>query len=365
MIGDSGGRPAGATSGPGNAGLEGGGPAGPSGGAGGSGNYRNVNVARPDGFVLYFTGMVGEKLIDKLEKRRTHSDAYYGQILKDVPLLQPETAKVAASSRPNRPPPRRTRRRRNTPMSAIAGGPSGGNAGGGNLAQPSSPNDPFGQQGAGSTNPAAAPAKVIDRAMGTGEAQRPDDDLQGTVIPGVMLLGVGRKQQLVDRAKEYGLDALIVISVRVSKTRSGEASSTTNLKIVNLYGEPGEENVFHGKTLKNSATSSDVDKMLRRAFEAADAVFKASDLPPQLKPKHVKKRIETLLADEHTNPLPWAVEILNWDRMDLVEDDQFVIDSLNRLFKRDIGEALLSPDESDRLKALAPWVETSPNDDDL
>ena len=61
---------------------------GTGGGRGGSRSgrtYKNVDTERPDGFLLYYTGDFGEKLISFLDERRLDDDApFYGQILKDV-----------------------------------------------------------------------------------------------------------------------------------------------------------------------------------------------------------------------------------------------------------------------------------------
>lgn len=375
VVGDAGDSGSGGGGGGTPVGLEGGqGP--PAAGNAASGKYANVDVKRPDGLILYYTGDVGEQLIDRLNKRRVHRDAYYGEILRDIPLVIKNdiaSTQPAQATQPNVPftPIGGGRRNRNLPtLNTGGGGPAQAPI---NPNQPATPNgsgiEPGG--GAGQNASAAggapiAPASVLQRARASGASGDPDENTMGTVIPGVMLLGVGGKKELVEKARENGLDALFLITVRVSKSRSGDASSLTNLKVVDIKGER-DENLYNGKSLKNTADADDVERMLNGAFEVADAKFKASDLPPNLKPEHVARRVKTILEMDIQNPLPYAVEILDWHMMDMI-DDQMAIDALNQLFKDDqMGEALLSPKESDRMKALRPYLRSSRRsaDDDL
>ena len=332
---------------------------------------------RPDGLILYYTGDVGEQLIDRLNKRRVHRDAYYGEILRDIPLV---IKNDIASTQPNRPTAP------TAPFTPIGGGrrnrnlPTLNTGGGGPAQAPINPNQPGPPGGAGiepgagpgqdasatAGGPPVAPDSVLRRASASGASGEPDEDTMGTVIPGVMLLGVGSRQKLIERARENGLDAMFLITVRVSKSRSGDASSLTNLKVIDIKSER-DEHLYNGSSLKDTADAKDVERVLDGAFDVADEKFKASDLPANLKPEHVATRVQTILAMDIRNPLPYAVEIVDWHMLGMI-DDQMAIDALNQLFKDDdIGEALLSPDENDRLQALRPYLKSNRRsaDDDL
>ncbi len=387
----------------GNAGLEGGDAPPP--GAGGSTSsserkYKNVNTARPDGIVLYYTGEMGEMVIDSLDKRRRTGDAYYGELLKSIPLLLPsQPTKQTASNSAGAPgmggggggtanrgfgSSDARNARRNLPGAAVGGGgggssqpvqppsgdptfPSGSSAGG---------NESGSNAAAKSNAPKEAPAKVLARAMGSGESAKPEPNTTGTIVPGVMLVGVGKKAALVEKAKEMGLDALIVFNVTVSKTRSsGKVSSMTKMTILNLI-DSDEEVVYSGKALKDTVVADQKEKgmtpvktVVNAAFKSnADLKFKAEELPSALNSENVKRRVDSLVANPAGNPLPLALEVLNYHQDGLV-DDQFAIESLNTIFGDDsVGSALVSSDPRVRVKAIAKWVmngKSLDDDDDL
>ncbi|MCH2182320.1 MAG: hypothetical protein MK108_09975 [Mariniblastus sp.] len=406
VLGDSGGASgsgggSGAFDG-GNAGLEGGeGPPPPGAGGGGSSSerkYRNVNTARPDGVVLYYTGEMGEMVIDALDKRRRHNDAFYGELLQDIPIYEPSepARQTAANTNPGGPgaggggaprgfgQPRN--RRRDLPGAAIGGG--------GGADQPAAPpgagspaGSPQGNPAGGnaetaSKGPKEAPDEVLQRAMGSGDSAKPDPTMTGTVIPGVMLVGVGKKADLEERAKQMGLDALIVINVTVSKTRSSEkVSSMTKMTILNLH-DSANEVVYNSKALKDTIVAEQKEKgmtpvknVVDVAFkDNADKQFKAGDFPSVLadgneKGKgHVKNRISKIVAEAGSNQLPVAVEILHWHQLGMV-DTQFAIESLNQVFgSESVGTALVSGDTaglSAMLGNLADQFGADDEDDDL
>ena len=373
----------------GSAGLEGG-EAPPAGANRGSSErkYKNVDTSRPDGVVLYYTGEMGEMVIDSLDKRRRHGDAFYGELLKAIPMQQP--ASTTATNRPNggggagagRGGGGNTLARRNQNRNLPGAAVGGGGGPGSTPAQPPpagnrrSPQNPAGGGDAPSETAKAAPARVLDRAMGSSESQPPKRDTQGTIIPGVMLLGVGKKAALLEEAKNLGLDALIVFNVKVSKTRSsGKTSSMTSMKIINLQ-DADEELVYSSKALKDTIVDelqekgrTPVKDVVDAAFKKnADSKFKSTDLPEALNAVNVKNRIDQLAANSKNHPLPAAIEILNYNQQRLAED-QVAIAALNELFGDDsVGDALVSGDQRTREKAIGAWMmknASTDEDDDL
>ena len=205
--------------------------------------------------------------------------------------------------------------------------------------------------------------------MGSGDSAKPDPTMTGTIIPGVMLVGVGKKAELEEKARQMGLDALVVINVTVSKTRSSEkVSSMTKMTILNLQ-DTDNEVVYTSRALKDTIVAEQKEKgmtpvksVVDVAFkDNADKQFKAGDLPTVLadgsdKGKgHVKNRVNSIVAKSGTDKLPVAVEILNWHELGLV-DTQFAIDSLNKVFGNEsIGTALVSGD-AQSLATLFPGM---------
>ncbi|MCH2178770.1 MAG: hypothetical protein MK106_08195 [Mariniblastus sp.] len=374
----------------GSAGLEGG-EAPPAGANQGSSErkYKNVDTSRPDGVVLYYTGEMGEMVIDSLDKRRRHGDAFYGELLKAIPMQQP--ASTARTNRPNggggagagRGGGGNTMARRNQNRNLPGAAVGGGGGAGSTPAQPPpaadrrSPQSPSGRGGDTPSETAmAAPARVLDRAMGSSESQPPKRDTQGTIIPGVMLLGVGKKAALLEEAKNLGLDAMIVFNVKVSKTRSsGKTSSMTSMKIINLQNAD-EELVYSSKALKDTIVDelqekgrTPVKDVVDAAFKKnADSKFKSTELPDALNSENVENRINLLKVKYQNHPLPAAIEILNYHQQRLAED-QVAIAALNELFGDDsIGDTLVLGDQRAREKAIGSWMlknGSSDEDDDL
>lgn len=318
----------------------------------GARTYKNIDTSRPDGFLMYYTGDFGEQLISFLDDRRKDDDQpYYGQILKDV-----MEQKMAAADEPAAA--QRTRRSSGGINSSGAGFRGLAADGGG------------GRRGASRANNAQplqrTDTSILDRAMGRTTAERPADDFTGSILPGVSLLGVGSKVDILDRAKSAKVDGLIVFNVKVSKSRGGnsrnransspEFSSTTSMKIIDLASE---KNVFSSKALKDTKVKEENDEgddpvkdQVARAFSNyADSSFRAQDLPGGLNESAVKKRVGRLLKNKSGQPLAAAVEIISYYKSELLTAE-LAETAVTRLFGSDEAKVLVDGASADRLEFL-------------
>ena len=313
------------------------------GGRSGSRTYKNVDTSRPDGCLLYYTGDFGERFITLLEARRTDKGSpYYGQVLKDVMEVEDPNANPEADN-----VNQRNRRRGNTGTASFGGGNGGARR--------------------NTRNTQGDEPSILDRALGSSTAQRPEDDFSGTIIPGVELLGRGSKSDLIERARAAEVDALVLFNVKISKSRGsrnrrGGASTptftnTTSMRIVDV--KTGE-NLFSSKSLKDTSVEEavddgedPVDDEIKKAFSSfADKNFKVQEMPSGLNEKNVKGRIGSLLkSKEDINPLRSAVEIVSFHKAQLLSEE-LAITALKRLFGDSASSVLVSGSESERLNFL-------------
>ena len=220
---------------------------GPGPGGGGSANsgvnpYANVATDHPEGFVLYFTGDYGNELLTRLDSRRTSDEGHYGAILRDLAVDYSEET-VTASAPPPRQPSNFNRRGQRSGDNLSMGGVSRPPA---NRA-PRGPVNPGDVGGGDNAGGGAASAARINRVSTSSPSAQPDDNTTGTLMPGVMLVGKGNKDDLVERAKNMGLDGLFLFTVRVSSGRN--AIGSCGCKIINLKAaDPKDEIVFNGRT---------------------------------------------------------------------------------------------------------------------
>ena len=349
VIGDPGDPNEGATrnsnSGDGRGRRDTGGLAGFGGASRGSRAYKNVDTSRPDGYMLYYTGEFGEAVIREYEERRK-SKSTFGQILTDVmeiELPDNEAEKTAANRRGGR-----GGRGRGT-IAPVGGTVAGtmGDSGGGRGSRSQTPKD----------------TTILDAAMGRGTAQKPDnEEFSGSIRPGVLLLGVGSKKELLERAKSANVDSLITFNVKITKPRraNNPPTNTTSVKIIDLKGE--NEQIFSSRSLKDTTVEEKredgeepVEKEVERLFKVIDSDFAAGPLPSAINADNVKKRIGRLLKTSKDNPLPAAVEIVAFYQSKMLSED-LAKTAVIRLFGSDDANVLISGDESARLGFLAPWL---------
>ena len=289
------------------------------------------------------------ELISQIESRLKDQDAAsFGKILQDVHVLQLEeesedkvvngarnsgnTSGGAAAS---------------TSGASLSGGFSRGQTRGNNRRRtPSQSNEEL-------------DTAIADRASGRSGATVPDEDVNGTILPGVEMLGVGRKADLIERAKKSGVDVMLMFNVKITKTR-GNYFNSSSLKVVDVKTE---ENVFSSATLRDDKVAEAVDDgdnpvkdEIKKAFgSVVDKKFVAAELPSALNTENVKKRIGRLLKEEFSSPLRAAVEVVSYHQADLLDDDLAKL-ALKRLFGSDDSEILITGTSEERLGYLKQWL---------
>lgn len=172
---------------------------------------------------------------------------------------------------------------------------------------------------------------------GRNNDQNSDEDYEAdptSLAPGLMMVGVGNKKQLLENAKSLNLDVLAIFEVKVkhSERRNGDTSTKSNTRLSLYSVKTGEAIDTDSKSLSNRAVASarekdnedPVELELDKVFtEMADDKFKAKDLPASLNSDIATKRYDFLLSKKHANPLPILVEIKYYVDDGLISKNQY------------------------------------------
>jgi hypothetical protein len=327
--------------------------------------YANAISDTPAGFLLYYTGDYIERLYRELNDRRKRDPGYFGKLLMEIPdRVSTGSTSTAAAAPPVNSSPGSAGR--NLPTAAAGGGGGGPPAGG----NPGNNEGNAGQGGRGADGPGGNrdnSRKLIDIWAGSTAASKPERLVIGTLIPGVMCLGEGKTEELIKRAKAYGLDAVFVLDVNIGKARGANYSSTSlRLYLVNKPDVPPESN----RALKNttvmearrgSAGGGESDPLVvelnRVLKDHVDTKLKSSPLPETLNAENVGSRIERVVNGTYHDPLQVAVEVVGFYRMGLLEEAK-AIAALNKLFG-DGGEVILSGSVSEKNDLLKSQLSKS------
>ncbi len=319
--------------------------------------YAKVDTTTPAGAYLYYTGDFGERLYRRLNDRRKHADAYFGKIVKDLDDRKPSTAGAPNAAAVVAPPPVV----RDRPVINMGGG-GGAPAGNAGRQAPAAGGNTGGNAGGG----AAVGAAMKDLAnlwSKTETTDAPSASVSGTLLPGVHFMGMGHRDQMVERGKELGLDLVIVIDVKLIKGGGGSDFTTTVARLYDV-NEPNKpiattkslkyadvaETRERISTDKNDPVEVELDKLFR---DVVDKGYKSTELPEAVK-EHVDRRLEMILESESDDKLRAASEIVGYVHVGFL-DPAKAQSTLDRLVPGS-GEMLLSGSSGDRKKFLEDWI---------
>ncbi len=321
---------------------------GPSGGSSSSSDsvYAQVDTSNPNGLLLYYTGDVGDRLMQRLISRRMDGD-YFGRILMDLPEVMPSSEELAEREEKQNAPPTFRRGKRDFQLPSV-GGP-GGNGGAAN-----GPNN--GRFGARNNAAADVDKESYLGRWSTGtNAAEPDASLIGELTPGVLCLGVGKRDSLAQRAVENNVDVLLIVKVRVLMGRKeNPPNSTTTIRIVNpnkpteeLAKTSGMQNekIDASRKKGREPVENELDKLFT---QYADQELRGQDFPGGFS-DFVDRRVDSIIA-EPQDRLREAVEVMHYYREGLVDESK-AISALDELTSGK-GELLVRGVESEKVNAL-------------
>jgi hypothetical protein len=286
--------------------------------------YKGVDKSTPAGTMYYYTGDLGDRLVKHLNKRRTGSSSSYGALLQQMPTQDISSVLPKDDNRTSNRPFNRN----------IAN----------NIREEDLAIDP---------SAAAKPADEED-----------EQQVYGTLQPGVMLCGVGSEKDILKRAKNLGLDVVLVLNVTVMGSSRTKVAKKSLTKISVYNATDGKKKysssaLDHTSVWKTRSTNKDpkrdpVEIKVNQMFEkAGDPLYSLQKLP-ELKSSQVKDRVAKITANPQ-NALPVAIEILNYHRKGLLTDDETKA-SLAKMFGEDGAVALISGSPDEKSQAIVKWL---------
>ena len=293
----------------------------------------------PMGDFIFYTGDFGERLVKRLESRRSHAESFYGKILAISALGRWDFARGVRSTDVARP----TEVQR------------GSVAASGRYFRDIDDLEPV----------AANPIN------GSGSSRKSSDQnsIHGTLIPGVIYLGVESgstaEKSVVEKGKAAGVDAVLIFHVKIKeKNRSDLVYSTTTLTVHNLKtGESQQTGSLNSETVakarqKNSDSDNDpVELALDKIFkDYSDEKFRVIDMPKNLTPDIVKKRVDSLVAGTHQNPLPVVAEIMSYRKSGLIDEPAALVAMTKLLGNEDAAKTLLTGSTEEKIVAIDKWM---------
>jgi len=226
-----------------------------------------------------YTGEYGKKILEQLEQRITQGGVF-GVALKDA-LVSPgglATSSGPQGAMPGGMPGMMSGMMAGGPPGMMPGGPGGGMPG----------MMPGGMMPGGGVKAAGADANGVQQ-----------------LIPGLVMLGVGKNDDMLKIAKAQELDLLIMFDVDVAENkRNNTVSNTTRVVLYNV--ELGElvkdvpakalNNLKVQQTREKESDKDPVDEAVAQFFKYIDDNFVMTPFPEGATKQHVQVRIDKLLA---------------------------------------------------------------------
>ena len=286
----------------------------------GSTPYKDVDKESVRGNFIYYTGELGERLLQQLDQRRQDQGAW-GALLKEMPGEGVEVSEL----------------------------PSGDGAAAGN---------------SGPRNGAVASMRGVPQAgaRGNNDAAQSFPSKSGTLIPGVMHLGVGSSSEILESAASEGIDVVVIFEVELSvNPRVGTRYNKTRMKLIRVKdgevlrngGSIDYIKVWQKRDRSRNSSGDPIvaefDKMFAVVDEGDSRLIKSQ--MPNLSDEIAKQRVEHLAATSEGSELVRLVEIAKYYRSGLISKT-FAIEQVSKMVGADKAEALFSGDETERKTAL-------------
>ena len=183
------------------------------------------------------------------------------------------------------------------------------------------------------------------------------------IVPGLSMLGIGTQKELVERAREHDIDALVIIDMKLRVATNG---LVTNESTLALLDAKTQKKLHTTKKLNNitiqmartEGKDDGVDKELDELFSAIDADFKMTDLPAGLNAEIASKRVASLAAKTHDNPLPILAEARMYQAKGLLDESE-LFSAYEKIIGVDFGRMLATRAQEDKEKAIQRWLPES------
>lgn len=174
----------------------------------------------------------------------------------------------------------------------------------------------------------------------------------GSIVPGMLYLGVGSKTELLAKAATAGVDGVFIFDVEAKQNlRMQIVNNETRLSLVMTDGKA----VGATRTLKNTEVEmarmrgtgdDDVQKNIDRLFKNFDEKIKLASMP-SLKPEHARARMAQLLSNSELSRMSKLFEAKLFHSMSLLSDEELSM-AYQIILEGNEGEVLANGTEDDR-----------------
>lgn len=254
--------------------------------------------------------------------------------------------------------------------------PPGGQAGSSGSGYPGSGYPGSGYPGSGGPG-SGYPGSGYPGAGGRGNANSApmDPSAGGSILTtGLMLLGEGESRELLEDAREKGLDVLVMFESEVRQNRAGFVRNDTHIVLFDVPS--GEEilktaslnNITVQKARANKRNDEDpVEVALDNLFEdlnadSGDRSLKLQEFPEAVNSENVKGRITKILDDDDLGKLAVLAEVKCYHAKGLINDA-----TLTKCYQKVLGETdgakLAQGDEEERVAVLAAFLPDDGSDE--
>jgi hypothetical protein len=186
------------------------------------------------------------------------------------------------------------------------------------------------------------------------------------ITPGLTFIGTGTDRELLEKAREEGVDLLVMLDVEVKMSpRTRLTINETRVLIVDLDPKKrGRDAQFvRTKSLNNQKVQharkeekdDGVDKAIEKVTKWVDENAVMIPLPEALNKSIVRKRVGGLVTAKHDDPLPILAEIKFWNRRDLLDDD-IMLKAFGMLVGEEVANTLINGTAEEREAALEKWL---------
>lgn len=307
------------------------------GGGRGGGNPANGGMEE----LVYYTGEVGETLVEMLDKLRTRGT--FGRMIAKVSAGEAGGGNRRGGSR-------------------NAGTFSSGSGGGATIDDGRTAADRNRFRGGGGGGGGFNPNRQNQPKASAASSYK-------NVLPGVLMLGKSSLKGLQERARAHGIDILVICEVNCKLVPSnGQKINDTKLSLYDVSKKQAERVGRPSTTLNNIRVwmarqkNQDEDKdpvqnAVKAIFESGKedgflATYKIAAMP-DLNQGQVMNRLSSLITESQAsgNPMPGLVELTYYREKGLLPEKPY-IDAVNKVAGSDIGEVLANGAEAERVKAI-------------
>jgi hypothetical protein len=295
----------------------------------------------PAAMLAFYTGELGDKLLQNLKKRFEKGD--FGPGFKDAMKSSSKFGGAMAGMLPG-----------------AEGGAPGMMPGGPGMPgmMPGGPGMMPGGPGMPGMMPGGPGMPGMGGPGGAGGNVAPANGDQ--LIPGVTMLGEAKQAELLKKAAERGCDVLILFELEVAKGGQTPINTTQ----ISLHNVQSKEMIHSGGSLVNVQVrkareekkgDDPVDAEMGRIFAVVDERLAAKDFPANAKPEKVATFVDKMLEQKVENPLPALAEIRFFRSKDLITSEKMV-EAYGKLLGPEVGEKVAGGDAAAALESLAKWL---------